>query len=480
MEQPPHGSVDRPGDAPPARRQQGREAAVAGLLYGEFADSSGTAGARAISALRAEAAETAEAAEAADARGHAEPPLPRRVTTSRLVRAIRHQDPADGAGARASSSSGVAAVRSGGWRRMVRHPRAATLASAAVAVGLVIAVATVLTFAGGPADERAPTILLSNGAVSIITLAERRAVGRNDLLAPGGQLVTGAGSSARLRYADGTVLEVTANTRLDNLETANAQGAQKALRLHSGSLHAEIVHQPAGRPLLIATADAQAEVIGTRLILDAKTSDTRLSVEKGLVRLVRNADRKSVEVPAGKRVVAEETGALIVQDSPTPPPPVERPLTPVWDGTGSGLTGDYFNGIELIATERVATRLDPVIDFDWGFESSPLPELHHEFYSVRWHGQLEARFSEEYLFTTLSDDGVRLWIDGTLLIDNWFEHPELQQAAHCELSAGHRHTIVLEYCEWKRYALVRLCWQSRHQAREVVPRCQLYPDAATP
>jgi len=79
--------------------------------------------------------------------------------------------------------------------------------------------------------------------------------------------------------------------------------------------------------------------------------------------------------------------------------------------------------------------------------------------------------------STLSDDGVRLWIDGTLLIDNWFEHPELAQSAHIELSAGRRYSIVLEYCEWKRYALVHLFWQSRHQAREVVPRCQLYPGA---
>ena len=274
------------------------------------------------------------------------------------------------------------------------------------------------------------------------------------------------------------MLDLTANARLGNLERANALGGQKALRLEAGTVHAEVAHQPEGRPLLIATADAEAVVLGTRLILGTRTSDTRLSVEKGLVRLVRTADRRSVEVPAGKRVVAEETGALIVQDSPTPPPPVERSSAPVHDGSGSGLTGDYFNGIEL--ADRVLTRIDPGIDFDWGFESAPVSVLHSEFYSVRWHGQIEPRFSEDYLVSTLSDDGVRLWIDGRLLIDNWFEHPELAQSAHIELSAGRRYDIVLEYCEWKRYALVHLYWQSRHQAREVVPRCQLYPDDAAP
>ncbi len=478
MDYPPEVSDEDARGPGQALRQAGREAAVEGLLYGDFADSGGLAGARALSALRAEV-------EAGGKRPE------RAFRTSRLVRAIRGGDhaeqaagkPASSARAPAASPSG-SATRSPIWRRAMRRAHPATLASAAVAAMLVVAVAAVLLFGTAPPDERTATVISFNGAVAIVTGSERHPASRNDLLAPGSLLVTGAMSSARLRYDDGTVLDVTANARLGNLEGAlaqggqRAQGAQKALRLEAGTVHAEVAHQPEGRPLIIATADAEALVLGTRLILDTKTSDTRLSVEKGLVRLVRTADRRSVEVPAGKRVVAEETGALIVQDSPTPPPPVERSSSPVHDGGGSGLTGDYFNGIEL--SERVLTRIDPVIDFDWGFESAPVSVLHSEFYSVRWHGEIEPRFSEDYLVSTLSDDGVRLWIDGKLLIDNWFEHPELAQSAHVELSAGRRYAIVLEYCEWKRYALVHLYWQSRHQAREVVPRCQLYPADPAP
>ncbi len=436
-------------------RAQGRERACVGLLLSEFGETSCASAAGALARLRG-GADHENPFAIADALAGREGALAgERYASSRLPTTQRRQ----------------ACRRILVWRKLPLW----TTVSGTVAAMMVLAVLLALYKDAQRPGEQALELVLLNGAVSVLSGQERHVASRSEVLAPGCTLVTGAMSSARLRYADGTVLDLTANARLDIIESTTAEGAQKALRLHAGSVHAEVAHQPAGRPLRIATADAEAVVLGTRLILDTKTSDTRLSVEKGLVRLVRNSDRMSVEVPAGKRVVAEETGALIVQDSPTPPPPVERSTAPVRDGTGSGLIGDYFTGIDLGESNKVLTRIDPTVNFDWGLESAPVSVLPSEFYSVRWHGQLEARFSEEYLFSTLSDDGVRVWIDGKLLIDNWFEHPELMQSAHLELSAGRRYAIVVEYCEWKRYALVHLFWQSRHQAREVVPSCQLYP-----
>jgi ferric-dicitrate binding protein FerR (iron transport regulator) len=451
----PAAAHDEPQAQPLSLRASGRLRACAGLIFTEFGEASSMSAAAAFERLRRGADADHPFAIADALAGQEVTATNRRAGSSCLPTTQRRR----------------ACRRIAIWRRLPLW----TALSGGVAALLVMAVLVALFRGSVRPGEQAIEILLLNGAVSVITGPERHLASRNEILAPGSLLLTGPMSSARLRYADGTVLDVTANARLGNIDRVNALGAQKALRLEAGTVHAEVTHQPEGRPLLIATADAEAVVLGTRLILDTKTSDTRLSVEKGLVRLVRTFDRESVEVPAGKRVVAEETGALIVQDSPTPPPPVERSSSPVHDGTGSGLTGDYFNGIEL--ADRVLTRIDPEINFDWGFESAPVSVLNSEFYSVRWHGQIEARFSEEYLISTLSDDGVRLWIDGKLLIDNWFEHPELAQSAHIELSAGRRYAIVFEYCEWKRYALVHLFWQSRHQGREVVPRCQLYPEA---
>jgi ferric-dicitrate binding protein FerR (iron transport regulator) len=447
-----------PQEQTPSLRAEGRMRACVGLIFTEFGEASSMSADAALERLRRGEGKDQpfaliDAVAAPEGAAAARRPSSSRLPTTQRRRACR---------------------RIMVWRKLPLW----TALSGGVAAMMVLAVLVALYKSSVRPGEQAMEVLLLNGSVIVLNGSDRHLACRNEILSPGSELLTGPMSSARLRYADGTILDLTANAHLGNLERVNEYGGQKALRLEAGTVHADVAHQPEGRPLLIATADAEAVVLGTRLILDTKTSDTRLSVEKGLVRLVRTADRKSVEVPAGKRVVAEETGALIVQDSPTPPPPVERSSSPVHDGSGSGLTADYYNGIEL--AERVLTRIDPEVNFDWGFERAPLAAMHNEFYSVRWHGQIEPRFSEDYLVSTISDDGVRLWIDGTLLIDNWFEHPELAQSGHIELSAGRRYAIVLEYCEWKRYALVHLFWQSRHQAHEVVPRCQLYPEETPP
>ena len=82
-------------------------------------------------------------------------------------------------------------------------------------------------------------------------------------------------------------------------------------------------------------------------------------------------------------------------------------------GTGSGLTGTYFTGSNFSGTS--VTRGDGTVDFDWG-QGSPFSGISVDNFSVRWTGQVQAQFSEIYTFTTLSDDGVRLWVGGQLLV----------------------------------------------------------------
>jgi hypothetical protein len=449
-----------PGPVPPTPHEEGRQRAIDGLLYTEFGQGRGTAGERALARLRSEAASVQPAVEAAAAD-------PGASTTVRLARrsASPHR-------LRSASRTGLRrqAYRRPTLRSLVRSWTAWTGAAAAL---LVAAVLGVLLQRGEAPGEQAAIIEALSGTVTLGSGDDVHLASRGDVLAPGMTLVTGSHSVARLHYRDGTVFDVTADARVTGVDPANPLGAQKMLRLDHGAVHADVAKQPSGRPLLVATADAQAVVVGTRLVVTAKTGNTRLNVEQGLVRLVRASDQNSVEVPAGKRVVAEETGAMIVQESALPALISVRPTLPIADGAGTGLQGEYFNDIEF--KTPVFTRLDPTVDFDWGFESSPDPRIKREFYAVRWTGTLEPRFSESYLISTLSDDGVRVWIDGRLMMENWFEHPELWQVASLDLVAGRRYPIVVEFCEWRRYSLVHLYWQSLHQAREIIPRCQLFP-----
>ena len=150
---------------------------------------------------------------------------------------------------------------------------------------------------------------------------------------------------------------------------------------------------------------------------------------------------------------------------------------PAQDGSGTGLSGQYFNGPSF--TGSSLTRVDPKVDFAWGL-ASPALTLNPDNFSIRWSGQLEPRFTETYTLSTISDDGVRLWLDGQLLLDNWTEHSETEDAVSLALVAGRRYDLKLEYFERTGAATARLLWSSASQPRQAVPKTQLYPAAAPP
>lgn len=134
------------------------------------------------------------------------------------------------------------------------------------------------------------------------------------------------------------------------------------------------------------------------------------------------------------------------------------------DGTPGGLRGEYFQG-ESFETLR-HTRVDPTVDFDWRGE--PAPGVAHDLFSVRWTGQVETDQAGDYQFFTDSDDGVRLWVDGKLVIDDWTVHPVKGLSARLRLAARTRYPIKMEYFQERGEAVARLSWQvSDPRARDV-------------
>ena len=145
--------------------------------------------------------------------------------------------------------------------------------------------------------------------------------------------------------------------------------------------------------------------------------------------------------------------------------------------SGTGLTGEYFQRRDL--TSLVLTRVDPSVDFNWG-SGSPAAGIGTDDFSIRWTGQVEPRYSEQYTFYTLSDDGVRLWVNGQLIIDNWTSHTQTEDQGSITLVAGQRHAIKMEYYERRKQAVARLSWSSASQVKEVIPQSQLYPTGTPP
>jgi hypothetical protein len=99
---------------------------------------------------------------------------------------------------------------------------------------------------------------------------------------------------------------------------------------------------------------------------------------------------------------------------------------------------------------------------------------------VRWTGQVEPLYSETYTFYTVSDDGVRLWVDGQLLVDNWNNHSAHEDNGTIDLAAGQQYDLRMEYYENGGDAVARLLWSSPTQAKEVIPQNHLYSPATTP
>ena len=127
-------------------------------------------------------------------------------------------------------------------------------------------------------------------------------------------------------------------------------------------------------------------------------------------------------------------------------------------GTGTGLLGEYFNdpnnGSHFVTFVR--GRLDRTINFDWA-SAGPATGVTVDNFSVRWTGQVQALASGSYTFSTSADDGVRLWVNGQLLVDNWVDQAvTTRTSAPIALVAGSRYDIRMEYYEHGGLATARL------------------------
>jgi hypothetical protein len=139
-----------------------------------------------------------------------------------------------------------------------------------------------------------------------------------------------------------------------------------------------------------------------------------------------------------------------------------------------GLKGQYFDNEDF--TGSVVERVDPGVDFTWE-GVSPAAGIEPHTFSIRWTGTVTPRYSERYTFTTRSDDGVRLWVNGQKVIDHWTDHSARLDSGEIDLQAGTPYDIKLEYYERAGRATIGLAWQSASQPAQTVPESRLQPPA---
>ena len=141
-------------------------------------------------------------------------------------------------------------------------------------------------------------------------------------------------------------------------------------------------------------------------------------------------------------------------------------------GAGTGLTADYYSDANL--TNLAATRTDATVNFDWA-GASPAPSVAPSNFSVRWTGQVQTQYSETYTFFTQSTHGVRLWVNGQQIINDWADHPLTEDSATVALQAGQTYSIRMEYSQTTGDDTARLLWSSPSTSKQIIPTSQLYP-----
>ena len=151
-------------------------------------------------------------------------------------------------------------------------------------------------------------------------------------------------------------------------------------------------------------------------------------------------------------------------------------------GNGTGLLGSYWTSTTSTAftnigfnTAPTLVRTDATVNFNWG-SGSPDPSISADTFVVRWTGSVQPQFGETYTFYTTTDDGVRLWVNGQLLIDEWVNQSPTTWSGSITLAAQQRYNIQMDYFENGGGAQAQLFWSSPLTGPQtIIPQSQLYP-----
>jgi len=149
------------------------------------------------------------------------------------------------------------------------------------------------------------------------------------------------------------------------------------------------------------------------------------------------------------------------------------------DTSLGGIKGEYFNNVTLAGTP-VLTRIEPGIDYNWGADS-PGPGVQAPVFSARWTGMLNVPYAETYTFYANVYEGIRLWVNGQLIVDNWMPHHMVieYQSKKIELEGG-TVPIVMEIANLAGGGYggggnmqAQLSWSNPSMMKEIVPQSVL-------
>lgn len=146
---------------------------------------------------------------------------------------------------------------------------------------------------------------------------------------------------------------------------------------------------------------------------------------------------------------------------------------------GNGLAATYWGSSSPTYSSSLnfsgpnVSRIDPTVGFNWN-SGSPSPLIALDHFSARWTGQVAAPTTGTYTFYAKTDDGVKLWVNGVLLIDDWRNQAATETKGSISLVGGQRYDVRMEYYENATNAVAQLRWSGPAIAKAIIPQSVLY------
>ncbi len=104
--------------------------------------------------------------------------------------------------------------------------------------------------------------------------------------------------------------------------------------------------------------------------------------------------------------------------------------------------GEYFNNSSLTG-EPAMVRQDSGISFDWN-SGSPAAKITRDNFSVRWTKSMFLDRDALYTFNIQHDDGMRVYVDGKIIYESWYDQSVVYKVRRIPIAAGYR-TFVVEF-----------------------------------
>ena len=141
--------------------------------------------------------------------------------------------------------------------------------------------------------------------------------------------------------------------------------------------------------------------------------------------------------------------------------------SPAAEVVGNGFVGNYFDNVNF--TKLKLTKVDQVIDFDWG-DGSPDPLIENGSFSIVWDAYMVPPKTDKYTFYVYSDDGARLWVNNQMVLDAWSGHKGEELSGSIYLEGNKTYPLKLEYYQNTEKAAVKLYWSSSVLSRQLLSK----------